>query len=203
VNAVYHTKYVLSHLNELKNTADLEKLSARFNMPVSPSCELQLRNVDADGQVVAEFKMSIDQVRNFLQYVGFNNTPFDHSAAALSFYLNIFYPADNPYKDDQLGYYRQREWRLISSEFGIKDRPIARSLSQTEIAALEEADPIFWRHELTVDGIQHRRSALALVYDPKPGWSIFAAVDKAIAPKEAIDRIHDIVGNDVTVDALE
>jgi hypothetical protein len=159
--------------------------------------------VDAAGKVVAEYKFPLNQIRDFLQYVGFNNIPFDHSAAALSYYLNIFYPADNPFKDDELGYYRQREWRLISNEFQIKNRPIARNLSEAESAELEEVDPLFWRRELTIDGVQQRRSALAQVYDPEPGWSIFDAVDRVIGPKAAMDRIQAIVGPGVAVDPLE
>jgi hypothetical protein len=203
VNAVYHTKYVLSHLNELKNLADPEKVERSFNKSISPTCELQLRNVDAAGQAVAEYKMPLNQVRDFLQYVGFNNIPFDYSVAALSYYLNIFYPTDNPYENDQLGYYRQREWRFISSEIEIKNRPIARRLSPEEMADLEKADPVFWTRELTVDGAQQRRSALALVYDPEPGWNLFDVVEKVIGPKGTVDQIRTIVGDGVPVESLE
>jgi hypothetical protein len=203
VNAIYHTRYVLAHLNELKNTADPLKLEQSLGKPVSPSCDLELRNVGADGQPVAGYKIPLTTIRDFLQYIGFNNIPFDHSAAALSYYLGIFYPTDNPYKNDQLGYYRQREWRLISSEFAINSRPIARKLSQDEVAQLESADSTFWGREIDADGTPQRRSALALVYDPEPGWNIFDVVDKVVGPKAAIDQIQAIVGDDVDVDALD
>lgn len=201
VNAVYHTKYVLSHLNDLKKISDPENLCKQVGMPVDPSCVLELRNTDAAGKTVAEYKIPLVKIREFLQYVGFNNIPFDHSAAALGVYLNIFYPTDNPYKNDLLGYYRQREWRLTSTDFSIKGRPITRELSQSEADELERADPDFWKRELAIEGVSKPRLAFALVYDPKPGWNLFDVVKKVIGPKKAIDRIRTIVGTDVDVDA--
>ena len=140
-------------------------------------------------------------MREFLQYVGFNNIPFDHSAAALSFYLCLFYPTDNPYKNDQLGYYRQREWCLISTGFSIKGRPVTRELSKAEADELEQADPYFWGREIVIEGASRPRLAFALVYAPKPGWNLFDLVERVVGPKNAIDRIQATVGNGIEIDA--
>jgi hypothetical protein len=108
--------------------------------------------------------------------VGFNSIPFDHSSGIRGYFLDMFYPTDNTYRNNQLGYYRQREWRLIGSNVRLNGRPIGRKLLDAEAAALETIDPEFWSHKLTVDGMQRRRSDLALVYDPMPGWDFFRLV---------------------------
>jgi hypothetical protein len=202
VNGVHHTKYVLSFLHQLKEASDPARLSQRLNMPVSPNFELPLRNTGPDGSVIAEYKFGASTVRDFLQYIGFNNIPFDHSAAVLGFLLNLFYPTDNTYKNDQLGYYRQREWRLIYSDLAVKGRPVGRKLSSPEIAKLEEIDPEFWSRELVVDGVRQRRSALALVFDPVPGWDFFELAEEILVPERAIDQVRAIVGEKIATCAL-
>ncbi|MGD0046793.1 MAG: hypothetical protein ABSE42_07210 [Bryobacteraceae bacterium] len=199
VHGAHHTKYVLSQLHELKEVSDPARLAQRLMTPVSPNCEITLRNTGPAGNVVAEYKVKALDVQHVLQYVGFNNIPFDHSSGILGFFLDMFYPADNTYKSDQLGYYRQREWRLTASNVNLNGRPIGRKLSSGEIAKLEKIDREFWRREIVVDGAEHRRSDLALVYDPMPGWDFFDLVEEIFAPQRATDRVRAIVGDRVTI----
>src|SRR5579871_413235 len=151
VNGAYHTKGVLSQLQHLKEASDPELVSQQHKMPVSPEYEINLQNTAPDASIAAQYKVRASVIRDVLQYVGYRNIPFDHSTAILGYFLNIFYPTDNAYRSDQLGYYRQREWRLVASDIGIKGRPIVRDLSGAEKAKLEEIDPEFWRRELAVD----------------------------------------------------
>jgi len=202
VNGIHHTKYVLSQLQQLKETADPVRLGQRFNMPVDPNCELQMKNTDSAGNTVAQYKIRLTDVQQVLQYVGFNSIPFDHSAGILGYFLDIFYPTDNTYKNDQLGYYRQREWRLIATNVNLKGRPIGRKLSSSEVTELERIDHEFWCRELAVDGVFQRRSELAIVYDPTPDWNFFDLVDEVFVPRDAVEQVQAIVGNNVTVHPL-
>jgi len=201
VNGVYHTKHVLSQLHQLKEVSNPVLTAQRLKMPVSPECEITLSNNDPDGNIVNQYKLPASAIRDILQYVGFNNIPFDHSAAVLGFLLNLFYPTDNAHRDDQLGYYRQREWRLIASDLGIRGRPISRKLSGPETAKLEAIDPEFWRRELALDGVRQRRSDLAVLHDPMPGWEFFKLVEEVLVPERAIERARIIVGDRAIVRA--
>lgn len=201
VYGVHHTKGVLSQLQELKETANPALLSQHLNRSVDPNCELQLRNTDSAGNVVAEYKIRLTDVQQFLQYVGFNNIPFDHSAGILGYFLDIFYPTDNMHQSDQLGYYRQREWRLIATNINLQGRPIGRVLSSFEAAELETVDVEFWGRKLAVDGVEKRRSELALVYKPTPSWDFFGLVEEVLVPRDAVDQAQAIVGDKVTVSA--
>jgi hypothetical protein len=191
----YHTQAVLKQLQGVKEQSDLHIVARLANMPVSPDYELILRNPDAAGNIVAEYHVSAKHVQHVLQHVGFNNMPFDHSVGILSVFLNMFYPTDNAHTGDDLGYYRQREWRLIAGDVNFNGRPLGRSLSADEVKRLEKTDGRFWNRELTIGEVTQRRSALAVIYDPLPGWDFLKSVDAIYAPRHALDRIRDIVGS--------
>ncbi len=201
VNGAHHTKGVLSQLHDLKEISDPARLAQRIGKPVSPDLEINLQNTDATGHLVAHYNIRASDLQHVLQYVGFNNIPFDHSAGILGYFLNIFYPTDNLHRNDQLGYYRQREWRLIASNVNIHGRPIGRNLSAAEVARLDDIDPDFWRRQLLADGKSQRRSDLALVYDPMPGWRFFELIDEVLVPHSAIDQVRAVVGDRVIVRA--
>jgi hypothetical protein len=199
VRGAYHTRYILRQLLGLKEMSDPAIVAARYGKPVAPNFELNLRNTDGAGNVVADYKVPASTVREVLQHVGFNNIPFDHSIGVLSAFLNMFYPTDDEHTGDELGYYRQREWRLIAGDINFGGRPMGRSLTESEITMLQRIDPQFWNRELTVDGVQQPRSALALVYDPVPDWNLFDLVEAIFVPHRAIERVRSIVGDRLPV----
>jgi hypothetical protein len=195
VNGVYHTRYVLSQLYELKGLSDPVQLSARFGMPVNPGCEATLTNPHPDGTSKTEHRVPIAEIDKILRYIGFRNIPFDHSVAVLDYFLNLFYPTDNAHLRDELGYYRQREWRLVATGIGIRGRLATRPLSNDETTHLERIDPEFWTRELTVDSKKLRRSELALSFEPEPSWNFFEIVEAVLVPDSAVERARAIVGS--------
>jgi hypothetical protein len=84
----------------------------------------------------------------------------------------------------------------------LKGRPIGRKLSSSEVTELERIDHEFWCRELAVDGVFQRRSELAIVYDPTPDWNFFDLVDEVFVPRDAVEQVQAIVGNNVTVHPL-
>jgi hypothetical protein len=199
VRGAYHTRYVLRQLQGLKEMSDPSLAAERFGMPVSPNYELNLQNPDSAGNVLAQYSVPASNVRHVLQHVGFNNIPFDHSIGILGVFLNMFYPTDNMHTGDLLGYYRQREWRLIAGDINFNGRPMGRNLTDLEVTRLQEIDSQFWTRELSVEGVQHKRYALALIYDPIPDWNFFQLVEAVFVPSHAVDRVSAIVGDKVMV----
>jgi hypothetical protein len=199
VYGAHHTQYVLRRLQDLKEASNLESMAKRFGMPVSPDYKLQLKNTDSAGNVVVEYDVPARHVQYLLQHVGFNNIPFDHSAGILEVFLNMFYPTDNTHTGDHLGYYRQREWRVIAGDLNFNGRPLGRSLSETEITKLKAIDTTFWNRELTLNGVSNPRSSLAVIYDPVPDWSFCKAIEAIYAPQHAVDRIRAVVEDKITI----
>lgn len=190
---------VMASLSELQKISDPVSLAAQLGRPISPSCEITLTNPHPDGKNKTEQRVLLNDIQKILSYVTYRSIPFDHSAHVLDYYLNLFYPTDNTHINDDLGYYRQREWRLISSGIGIKGRQVSRPLSPAEIVDLENVDPRFWSREITRDGKNYRRSELARLYDPKPDWNLFEAIEAIVAPEIAVSTVRSIVGEGVTI----
>lgn len=135
VRGAYHTQKVLNHIELLKEQSDPALVAKKLGMPVDPNYVLNLANTDPSGKIVEEYSIPASNVRNVLQHISFNNIPFNHSIGVLDLLQNIFYPTDNKHTGDELGYYRQREWRLIASDFHINGRQIGRRLLEPEIAS--------------------------------------------------------------------
>jgi hypothetical protein len=203
VNAVHHTDAVLGQLEILRNASDPTRAQQNFGHPLAPNATLDLQNTDAAGNVVARYQIPAGHVDAVMKHVGFNNIPFDHSRAALHVFLNMFYPADNAYVGEQLGYYRQREWRVISSgRLNFNGRPTSRELSSIERTRLLEIDSAFWSRTITIQGQAARRVELAHLYSPLPDFRLLDVVEGIVVAKDLLPRVRAIVGNTVRVEKL-
>jgi len=199
VKAAWHTRYVLQRLQELKEVSDPATALKRFGYPLSPNATLQLQNTDPTGTAVANYTVPASNVDAMMKHIGYRNIPFDHSIGMLSVFLNIFYPTDNTHSGELLGYYRQREWRLIGGELNFNNRLLGRPLTQPEIARLMTIDEHFWSRELSWAGSLRPRSALAVIYDPADKWDFFEIVEKVFVPRSIEMEARAIAGNKVAV----
>jgi len=202
VNGAYHTKAVLGQLQQLKEISDPQLAEKKFGYPVDSKCVLDLRNIDSVGDVVASYSVPAVHAQQLLQYIGFNNIQFDHSIGILEVFLNMFYPADNSYKGEFLGYYRQREWRIIAGDVRLNGHPMGRELSFVEKKELLAIDPSFWGRSLLVNGNNIRRLDLALLYEPITGWNVFDLVESIYAPENVHIQIREIVESQVPIYAI-
>jgi hypothetical protein len=199
VRGAYHTKYVLERLQELKNLSDPAFVAEHIQKPVDPNYNLNLCNSDPAGNIIATYDVPAKQVQSMLKYVGFNNIPFDHSIGILSVFLNMFCPTDNTHTGEQLGYYRQREWRLIAGDLKFNGQPLGRQLLDEEKAELLAIDQLFWGQVLTCGDHQSRRCELALVYKPITAWNTFEFAEAIYVPGHALEQVRAIVGDDIPI----
>jgi hypothetical protein len=162
--------------------------AARFGYPLEINATFNLTNTDPAGNVVANYPVPVANVNSIMRYVGYRNIPFDHSIGMLTVFLNIFYPTDNTHSGELLGYYRQREWRLIGGGLDFNGRPMARSLTPAEADRLVTIDQSFWSRELTIEGNAQARSTLARMYDPIENWNFFDLVQNIFVPRSIADR---------------
>jgi hypothetical protein len=184
-------------LQELKEISDPVSALKRFGYPLNPNATLQLKNTDPSGNVVANYVVPASNVDAVMKHIGYRNIPFDHSIGMLSVFLNIFYLTDDAHSGELLGYYRQREWRLIGGELNFNNRPIGRGLTPAETTRLTAIDERFWDRELMLDGASQTRSALAVIYDPVENWNFFDLVERVFVPGSIEERAHAIAGDKV------
>ena len=117
---------------------------------------MNLENRDEAGNVVATYHMPLRQILNFLDYVGFRNAPFELMVGILNLTQNLFYPTDDERHDDQLAYYRQREWR-ITAGMRVGGVQHGHAATDAEKKRLLEIDQRFWgKEETDKDGTFHR-----------------------------------------------
>ena len=199
VKAATHTKYVLERVEELKKVA-LELESGRYNgMPDHREAVITLRNEYPKGHVVSDCQIKAADLAGMMRYLGFRNVPFDHSIGMLGVYENMFYPTDNAYTDDQLGYYRQREWRLVGPGIAVNGHRLTRALDAQERARLETIDRDFWTRELTVNGGSFSRSTLAQIYSWQVNSPLSDIVEKIILPASAEASVRALFAGKVQV----
>jgi hypothetical protein len=199
VKAAWHTKYVLESLEGLRKIAETLGTGTYNGSPVDKDATIDLNNVTPEGTRVNEFKIKPADVAALMTHIGYRNIPFAHSIAMLGIYENMFYPTDNAYSDDMLGYYRQREWRLVLSNFEFNGQPVSRLLTADERQKLEAVDPGFWQRELTVRGQTSSRSTLAQIYLPYGDLTPRDLIDGIVVPPSAEAAVRQFYDGEIEV----
>lgn len=199
VKAAAHTKGVLESLNSLKRVA-VAMASGTYNgKPIAQDATIDLGNVTPDGTPVNQFKIKPADLAALMKHIGYRNIPFSHSIAMLGIYENMFYPTDNTHSDDLLGYYRQREWRLVTSDIAIEGQKIVRPLTAEERKKLEAVDASFWCRELTFKGKTVGRSEFAQVYQIHGGLSPRDLIESIVVPESAEKAVRDFYDGELEV----
>ena len=114
----------------------------------------------------------------------------------------MFYPTDDPRQDQELGYYRQREWR-ITADYSMNGSPRGRSLEDDEKKLLLGINESFWGSRThSSRALRRVDEALALV-QPTPG-ELIGMVRRLIVPDEFGEKARKMFGDRVhTVSQLE
>ena len=198
--------FVVGHLGQIRGTLDrlaqlgqyddpayLQSLGANF---MADDCVVALRNVDESGNTVQEFQVPWNAIRDLLRFIGFETAPFNAMTGVTSIVQALFYPTDDDHHYQELGYYRQREWR-ITADYHVNGSPRGRSLQDEEKELLLEVDKYFWRGNTQQSKpIPRVDEALALV-QPTPAELLDKAT-RIIVPDEFSGQAREILGDRVT-----
>ena len=198
--------FVVGHLGQIRGT--LERLNQLTHLDdpayvqnlgsnvVPDDFMVILRNGDASRGTVQEFQIPWKVIRDLLSFIEFETAPFDAMIGATSIAQAMFYPTDDHHHDQELGYYRQREWR-ITADYYVNGSPRGRSLQDEEKRLLLELDESFWgRNTHPSKPIPRVDEALALV-QPTPS-ELLDRVTRIIVPDEFSGQAHEILGRRVT-----
>jgi hypothetical protein len=193
-------KYTLNQLHQLSRLKDLDYIrtlpGAETATSVSADCVMNLENRDETGNVVATYQIPLRRILDFLDYVGFRNAPFELMVGILSLTQNLFYPTDDERHDDQLAYYRQREWRITAGMRvgGVQHGHLATDADKKRLL---EIDPKFWSKEETDKDGTFRRVDQAYVIDTFDGAPIAEVIERLIVPAECGSEAADLFGDKV------
>lgn len=169
---------------------------------MAEDCMVTLSNHDGAQRTVQEVQVPWKVIRGVLNYIGFETAPFDAMTGATSIARALLYPTDDDHHDQELGYYRQREWR-ITGDYYVNGSPRGRSLSDTEKALLLELDEAFWEKATHASDPTHRVDKALALAQLTPA-ELFTQVTRIIVPAKFSRRARRIFGNRVTtIDQLE
>lgn len=157
-------------------------------------------NVNKDEMVMQEIQCSVGAAEDLLTFVTEGNKPLE-SLQALS---GLFYPAEDLKYTDLLGYYRQREWRILGNM--AKDGlDLTHNLDRGEVVSLMKLDTEFFGQQLLFRTGPYLRVEQCKLFDQLDGKLIIRYARRAIAPEVAVAIAKKILNepDDPPVVALE
>ena len=203
--------FVVSQLDHILHTIEKIRSISLYRNPdyikkhhgvteLQEDCEFYLKNVDSSGNAAQEFKIPWRSLRDFLDYLEFENAPFEAMTGAISIAQSLFYPTDNTHIDEVLGYYRQREWR-ITAGYNVNEIPRGRPLLENERQALLNADGCFWSRKMEDGKEAFLRIDKAVVLSEPNQTMLRKSINRLIVPRQAADEVRQIF-DDVTIDTV-
>ena len=198
--------FVVGHLGQIRGTLERLDQLAHLDDPayvqnlgsnvLPDDFMVILSNGDATRGKVQEFQIPWKVIRDLLSFIGFETAPFNAMTGVTSIAQTLFYPTDDDHHDQELGYYRQREWR-ITADYYVNGLPRGRSLQDEEKDLLLEVDRYFWRGNTHTTKPNPRvDEALALV-QPAPAKLLDKAT-RIIVPDEFYGQARQTLGDRVT-----
>ena len=180
----------LKQLDDLDSPAHLENLGANS---MAENCMVTLKNHDKSQRTVQEFQVPWKVIRGIFNYLGFETAPFDAMTGATSIAQALLYPTDDDHHDQELGYYRQREWR-ITGDYYVNGSRRGRSLCNAEKTWLLELDEAFWGKATHPSEPTPRvDNALSLV-QPTPA-ELVNKVTRIVVPNEFSEQARRFFGD--------
>ena len=139
-----------------------------------------------------ETVISVAGVKALLSYLTRDIQPVIKLWAAIKALSGFFYPVEDLKYTDLLGYYRQREWRILASmaKDGIE---LTRPLDTGEMDSLLKLDPEFFGQQLCFRTGKYRRVDQCKLFEQLDGKPIIRYARRVIVPAVAVARATEIL----------
>jgi len=140
--STYHDAIGTSLLANLASSAAIIDSIANCKNLTGPTLEVELTMKDGET-TLREFSMvETAAIKEYLFLMEkAQGIPYHEMRNALMSMSSIFYPTDHQKYTDQLGYYRQREWRVISGFYihGVPTTTVATEEQRDELLQIDES----------------------------------------------------------------
>ena len=181
---------LLDKLFQLEQLSDLEYVQNHFGKPVVDNHQLNLRNADESDNIVQEFPVSAAVIRNILRYLKFETAPFEAMTGVTSMAQSLFYPTDDEHHDEELGYYRQREWR-ITGDYYTNGMRRGRAPHDGEKTQLLGGDKSFWNRQVHSSHSTLRVEEALVLTQPMPD-ELPNKVNRIIVPTDYFAQAREL-----------
>ncbi len=200
IYSLIHTKSLIETLNDLKEQTDATKLTESTGLKVSEEAIAHLKRYKKnDENDFIKSSIPLVHIQNLNDHINFDTIPYNHSLGALEFITNLFYPTDNKHSAEILGYYNQREWRIVKGNFKTNDTSLDKPLTKKEKQKLLKIDKQFWSKEIVFDNEKLVRHNFATKYTPYKGFDIFDIIEKIFVPSSILKYCTGLIEERVEV----
>ena len=132
-----------------------------------------------------------DELEKVIQFLSFERAPFDKLMGGLHFFSSLLYPADNHYRNDILGYYRQREWRILPGLIA-GNEALTQPLDIERISRLISIDNEFWSKSIEDDEKSFVRAEEAFCISTFNGKPIHEFIRRVFVPEKYKNKAEDL-----------
>lgn len=191
-------KYAINQLHSLSQITDPQYIMKNLAPPdathVAEDFTIQLQNINDQKEIMHSNTVPAKYVRDTINYIGFQNAPFDLMVGVLSLVQTLFYPTDDELHDDPLSYYRQREWRIAG---GLLFNGVAhgRPLLNSEKKLLLGIDSKFWSKQVSDNEGAFKRIDETVIIDRFEGRPIIEFLSAIVVPAQSFDKAKSLFGN--------
>lgn len=200
VSHLGHIQYLVNQLHQLSEVSDpnqvLKLPGAEQAAVVNEDYTIRLQNSGDHGEIVQSAEVPASTIRAILSYLGFRNAPFNSMIGVLTLTRSLFYPTDNERVNEDLVYYRQREWR-ITGGYNVNATPRGRLLTDAEKKRVLLVDEVFWSRTDRIDDSDVSRIDRAQVLNKFGETSLVERIRRVLVPKEAESKAREMFGEKV------
>ena len=120
----------------------------------------------------------------------------DQLSDSLRVISNLFYPTENLDYTPELGYYYQREWRIIAG-VSTKRGPVVELLNEKQKSEVTEIAPEFFSEEIQEQRGPVKRIDACRLLREFNGESIASLVNRIVVPNSCINRVREMLSQNL------
>lgn len=182
-------------LSNLARLAEVQKIISQLKeLSILASSSIRdddVLNIELNGDVFPT-NITIKNLREFVGIIGHGVCDFNHLEGALQGLSGYFCPIEDRHYTGDLGYYKQREWRIcgnMSKDGAQITVPCPKELQEK----LLEIDPDFWGRELNFRSGSAKRVSQSQQFYHFNDVPIINTVRCIVAPQKIISRVKRLV----------
>ena len=150
--------------------------------------------ITVDGHAVGTLSMNVGQARELFRVLFHESQPVEQLLNAMRASAGFLYPTEDLTFTTTLGYYRQREWRIVSAMVK-RGTEVSRSPTQAEIDGLVALDPEFFGKELPFRTGPSTRAIQSQFMREIGGRHVLTFARRLFCPADAVDRAKAILAS--------
>lgn len=143
-------------------------------------------------QTLLERVESLRDAPNVLRELQAGIQPASVLVNALRTIAGYFYPTDHPEYTSLLGYYRQREWRLLGN-WVRKGIPVTVPVSENDVEALLRINPEFFGEEIEFRSGRQMRARGCQLYKTFREASVLQSIRRLICPRTSMVDVEGLL----------